>query len=396
MPCWSRNQCLCGGTRRLLRLRRPLRDGGNHVGVETRCSGCPTALLAATAARADDATTMIVVGSAQAEPGRTLTVDRGPHRVVTMRSEYWLGCSPSRPSPALQAQLKLPKDQGLVVEDLQPESPAAKAGVKQYDILLKGNGKPLTSLRDLLHLIDQVKDGKLTLELLRGGKHETVTVTPAKRPAQSRARWASCGFPHGRSCLGSRNFGPNVLEGGPLEFRVIRPGQILPPGGPVTGLPGGGLTTMEIIGPCQGQAGRWLEGRDHSPRHGAGQGRGDARQGQVGRHVRRLEQDPGKDPPGSRKVAAPGLRSPSRPGHDGRAGGRTGDGLRRHKGRPGTPVMPPLPGGGNVTFFRGGPLAVSPEVEKRLSEMQKQLDELRRSVDALQGKAQKAAPKPEN
>ena len=49
--------------------------------------------------------------------------------------------------------------------------------------MLKGNDKPLTSFDDLMQLIDQVKDGKLTLELLRAGKHETVTVTPAKRPA---------------------------------------------------------------------------------------------------------------------------------------------------------------------------------------------------------------------
>ena len=43
------------------------------------------------------------------------------------------------------------------------------------------------------------------------------------------------------------NVDPNVLEGGPLEFHFIRPGQILPPGGPMTGLPGGGPTAMEII-----------------------------------------------------------------------------------------------------------------------------------------------------
>ena len=43
------------------------------------------------------------------------------------------------------------------------------------------------------------------------------------------------------------NLGPNLMEGRPLEFRIIRPGQILPPGGPMTSLPGGGHATMEII-----------------------------------------------------------------------------------------------------------------------------------------------------
>ena len=145
-----------------------------------------TALLAATAGRADDDapnTTVVGPGQAAAVPGEVRHVPGAAPGVMTHRGEYWLGLIAEDPSPALQAQLKLPKDQGLVVEALQPESPAAKAGLQQYDVLLKGNDKPLTALHDLMHLIDQVKEGKLTLELLRAGKHETVIVTPAKRPA---------------------------------------------------------------------------------------------------------------------------------------------------------------------------------------------------------------------
>jgi serine protease Do len=130
--------------------------------------------------------------------------------------DYWLGVFATRPSPALQAQLTLPKDQGLLVEALQPESPAVKAGLRQYDILLKGNDKPLTGVHDLMQLIGQVKDGKLTLELLRAGKHETVTVTPAKRPAR----------------------GPEGMGGLPFVFDFVHPGQILPPGGTLIGIPG--------------------------------------------------------------------------------------------------------------------------------------------------------------
>ena len=69
-------------------------------------------------------------------------------------SDYSIGLFASRPSPALQAQLKLPKDPGLVVEGCGADSPASKAGVQRYDILLKGNDKPLIGRNDLMQLID--------------------------------------------------------------------------------------------------------------------------------------------------------------------------------------------------------------------------------------------------
>ena len=133
------------------------------------------ALLATNSARAEDSPAVIGAGSAQVEaapakseaiPGDVLINDV---EFGNLESDYWLGVFASRPSPALQAQLKLPKDQGLLVEDLRPESPAAKAGLQPYDVLLKGNDKPLSNVDDLMRLIGQVKEGKLKLDLLRRG-----------------------------------------------------------------------------------------------------------------------------------------------------------------------------------------------------------------------------------
>ena len=183
------------------------------------------ALLAAVTARADDAAKVIVVGSAQAEAGSR----RRPMQSVALEGDYWLGLFASRPSPALQAQLKLPKDQGLVVEGVQPQGPAAKAGVQQYDILFKGNDKPLHGLRDLMQLIEQVKDGNLDLELLRAGKRETVTVTPAKRPANEAVEMGKLWIPQARGPRFVRGFGPNFLAGGPLEFHSFIPGRSFRP-----------------------------------------------------------------------------------------------------------------------------------------------------------------------
>ena len=87
---------------------------------------------------------------------------------------------------ALRAQLNLPEKQGLLVEGVAPESPAAKAGIEQYDILLRAGDKPLTEPRDLVEAVQAAKDGKLTIELIRGGQHKTIEATPAKRPEEAR------------------------------------------------------------------------------------------------------------------------------------------------------------------------------------------------------------------
>ena len=329
-----------------------------------------TTLLAATAVRADDAPMAIIVGSAQTEagPGKA-------HAATAVQSEYWLGVFASRPAPALRAQLKLPKDQGLLVEALEPESPAAKAGLQQHDILLKGNDKPLADVGDLLQLIDHVRDGNLDLELLRAGKREIVTVTPAKRPANERGGlWISNSEgPAARSL----NIGPNFMEGGPLEFRVIRPGQILPPGGPLPGLPGVATANVEVTVYTNAKLadGSKVEITQHGSEpakvvvtHGKDKWEGTSTD---------LSKVPEKIRPEVEGLLPPALD------HN-RFFTRTGEGTMTIVGSavaaPGFPKQ----------------RMIAPDVEKRLGEMQKQIDELRHSLDALQKNTQeKATPKPE-
>jgi hypothetical protein len=330
-----------------------------------------TTLLAASAARAEDeGPTTVVVGSVQVDsaPGSSASV-------ATPRSDYWLGVFASPPSPALQAQLKLPKNQGIVVEDLEPESPASKAGVKQYDILLKGNDKPLSGLHDLFELINQVKDGKLKLELLRAGKQETVTVTPAKRPAQHVLDKLG---KHNGEMAGGWILNPdsNGPEAGSLHFRIIGPGQILP-GGPLAALPGGGSTPPRFMIHTKLADGSNVE----ITRQGA-----EPANVTVTRDKEKwegtsadLSKIPEKIRPEVEKLLQPAF-----------------DHNRVFAG-PGETLSGPVTIFGSAMAAPGlaGPLVVSHDFEKRLDEMQKQINELRHSVDALQGKDKKAAPKPE-
>jgi membrane-associated protease RseP (regulator of RpoE activity) len=103
--------------------------------------------------------------------------------------KYWIGLL-GGPIPAdnpLRAHVDLPEEQGLLVANVVPKSPAAKAGLKQYDILLKGNGKELREMKDLIDLVmsEGAKKGQITLDVLRHNKHETVNLKPEERPADA-------------------------------------------------------------------------------------------------------------------------------------------------------------------------------------------------------------------
>ena len=66
----------------------------------------------------------------------------------SMPSKYWLGIYCSPVPPALRAHVTLPEKQGLLAMSITKDSPAAKAGIAQYDILLRAGGKPLADPRD--------------------------------------------------------------------------------------------------------------------------------------------------------------------------------------------------------------------------------------------------------
>jgi membrane-associated protease RseP (regulator of RpoE activity) len=101
-----------------------------------------------------------------------------------------LGVYVDRPSEVLVEQLGLKKDQGLVVQEVRPDSPAAKAGLKQYDILLELGGKPIPNeVGDFTRMLADVKaDSPVDLVILRKGKQETIKgvtlpeVRPVPRP----------------------------------------------------------------------------------------------------------------------------------------------------------------------------------------------------------------------
>lgn len=77
--------------------------------------------------------------------------------------------------PAAAANLRLPA--GLLVLDVVPESPAARAGLQPGDVLLRADGRPLRSWADLQAAVRTRPDGAaVRLEVHRRGRTATLTL----------------------------------------------------------------------------------------------------------------------------------------------------------------------------------------------------------------------------
>jgi membrane-associated protease RseP (regulator of RpoE activity) len=88
----------------------------------------------------------------------------------------YLGVAASPANELLADQLRLGKGTGLVVDFVEEDSPAAKAGIKPHDVLLKLNDQILVNPPQLAVLVRLQKPGdKVTLTLVREAKEQKVT-----------------------------------------------------------------------------------------------------------------------------------------------------------------------------------------------------------------------------
>jgi serine protease Do len=73
-------------------------------------------------------------------------------------------------------------DHGVVVDSVQPGSPAEKAGLKLGDVILAINGQPISSGNDLVQIVSSSRIGsRVNVKYLRDGKTRTTSVEVADR-----------------------------------------------------------------------------------------------------------------------------------------------------------------------------------------------------------------------
>jgi hypothetical protein len=152
---------------------------------------------------------------------RALTV-----RVSTAESSHWLGVLAAPVDDALKSQLNL--EERLILEQVLPDSPAEKAGLKTHDILLKLADTEIHTLEDLIETIGKHKDKEVSLSLLRGGKKQTVTVKPEKRPDSAALEAVESGEMEDVVSSWLRERGGVWRPDGSMRLRFFGPGILSP------------------------------------------------------------------------------------------------------------------------------------------------------------------------
>jgi serine protease Do len=81
--------------------------------------------------------------------------------------------------------LGIGKNRGELVGSIQPGQPAAKAGLKEGDIVLKVAGQEVTPEKTLSYIVANIKPGtKITLDILRENKPTSINAVVGKRPSE--------------------------------------------------------------------------------------------------------------------------------------------------------------------------------------------------------------------
>jgi membrane-associated protease RseP (regulator of RpoE activity) len=103
--------------------------------------------------------------------------------VSAKHGSHWLGIMAIPVDEGLKSHLKV--GERLMVQQTVPDSPAAKAGVKQYDILLKFGDQEIRSLPDLQKAVEANVDKESPLTVLREGAEQKLSIKPEARPSQT-------------------------------------------------------------------------------------------------------------------------------------------------------------------------------------------------------------------
>jgi serine protease Do len=143
-------------------------SGGPLFNMEGEVVGVNTAIISPTGGS---------IGIGFAVPADTVTA------VVSQLKEFgqvkrgWLGVKIQSISEDIGESLGVPENTGALVAGVTPDSPAAKSGVEAGDVILKFDGKDVTTMRGLPKLVAQAPIGKsVEVEVLRQGQKKTLTV----------------------------------------------------------------------------------------------------------------------------------------------------------------------------------------------------------------------------
>ncbi len=99
----------------------------------------------------------------------------------------WLGVGVSEVSADKMKALKLPEERGALLGKIVPDSPAAKAGLKENDVVLEINGQRIEGTEQFRRMIHEIPAGRTaSLTVWRDGRSQNIKVTVGKQEAGDR------------------------------------------------------------------------------------------------------------------------------------------------------------------------------------------------------------------
>ena len=94
------------------------------------------------------------------------------------RARLGVAIAPPRAARRMRRAVGLPEREGVLVREVLEESPAARAGLEQGDLVVAAGGEPVRRLDDLFRALDAAgPGGTLGLTLVRGVDERAVTVS---------------------------------------------------------------------------------------------------------------------------------------------------------------------------------------------------------------------------
>ena len=87
-------------------------------------------------------------------------------------------------TPELRRYFHVPEDRGLLVVLVEPDRPAARAGLRVGDVITSAAGKPVSKSFDLIRIVAAAPAGEaIELGIIRDKKKEKLRVEPEGEPS---------------------------------------------------------------------------------------------------------------------------------------------------------------------------------------------------------------------
>ena len=159
----------------------PCNSGGALVNVDGQVVGINTAILSGEGGMGGEGGFIGIGFAIPINMAKHVMEDLIKNGKVT---RGYLGASIKSLDEGVAHAFKVPDTSGAIIEDATAGGPAARAGLKNGDVVRKYNGQPVADSGQLVAMVTDTNPGTtVKLDILRDGQPMTIQVTLGERPA---------------------------------------------------------------------------------------------------------------------------------------------------------------------------------------------------------------------